>query len=111
MIRDTTANTISSLINPKIWNYGEAGYDHTHIFRVYWNYNIPRASTLVNSKIVKGMFDNWQISGIYTAQSGAPQAVSYSLLADAGYHRHVHRHRPSHRGGKPGAAEEPAKRQ
>ncbi len=75
---DTTANTISSLINPKIWNYGEAGYDHTHIFRVYWNYNIPRASTLVNSKIVKGMFDNWQLSGIYTAQSGAPQAVSYS---------------------------------
>jgi hypothetical protein len=75
---DTGANTISSLINPKIWNYGEAGHDRTHIFRVYWNYNIPRASSLVNHKIVRGLFDNWQISGIYTAQSGAPLAATYS---------------------------------
>jgi hypothetical protein len=69
---------ISSLINPKIWNYGEAGYDHTHIFRVYWNYNLPRASGLLHSSVVKAALDNWQISGIYTAQSGAPQAVTYS---------------------------------
>jgi len=77
---ETSSSTtqISSLINPKIWNYGESGFDHTHIFRVYWNYNLPRASSLVNSKIVKGVFDNWQLSGIYTAQSGAPLGVSYS---------------------------------
>ena len=77
---ETSAATtnVSSLINPKIWNYGEAGYDHTHILRIYWNYNLPRASNLVHSKIVAGVFDNWQISGIYTAQSGAPLAVTYA---------------------------------
>lgn len=75
---ETSSSTtqISSLINPKVWNYGEAGYDHTHIFRVYWNYNLPKASSLVNSRIVRAAFDNWQISGIYTAQSGSPLSVS-----------------------------------
>ncbi len=77
---ETSSSTtqISSLINPKIWNYGEAGYDHTHIFRFYWNYNLPRASNLLHSKIVAGLFNNWQVSGIYTAQSGAPLGVSYA---------------------------------
>ena len=77
---ETSATTtqVSSLINPKIWNYGEAGYDHTHIFRVFWNYNLPKASALVNNGIVRWLFDNWQVSGIYTAQSGAPLGVSIS---------------------------------
>lgn len=75
----SSSTQVSSVVNPKIWNYGPAGYDHTHIFRVYWNYNLPRASALLhNAKIARGMFDNWQISGIYTAQSGAPLGVSYS---------------------------------
>jgi hypothetical protein len=74
----STATTVSNLINPKVWNYGEAGFDHTQIFRFYWNYNLPRASTLINSRIVKAAFDNLQLSGIYTFQSGAPMGVSYS---------------------------------
>ena len=75
----TAATTsISSLINPKMWNYGEAGYDHTHIFRIYGSYNIPKASSLVHNKIVKQVFDNWMFSSIYTAQSGAPGTVTYA---------------------------------
>src|SRR5262249_24840517 len=38
----------------------------------------PRASELLHSRVVKAALDNWQISGIYSAQSGAPQAVTYS---------------------------------
>ena len=77
---DTSSSTtnVSSLINPAVWNYGPASYDHTHIFRVYWNYNLPKATALVNNKIVAALFNHWQISGIYTAQSGAPLGVSYS---------------------------------
>ncbi len=74
----SSTTSISSLINPKVWNYGEAGYDHTHIFRVYATYNLPKASNLIHNKIVKQVFDNWQFSSIYTAQSGAPMAVSYA---------------------------------
>jgi hypothetical protein len=75
----SATTTISSLINPKVWNYGEAGFDHTHIFRVYWVYNVPHASRLVNDKFVRAVFDNWQVSGIYTAQSGAPLGLTYSF--------------------------------
>ena len=80
----SSTTSVSSLIDPKVWNYGMAGYDHTHIFRVYWNYNLPRATNLVNNKIVGAVFNNWQISGIYTAQSGAPTGfnVAYSPSAD-----------------------------
>ncbi len=70
--------TVSTLIDPKVWNYGKAGFDHTHIFRVYWNYNLPRASNLMHSAVVKGVLDNWQISGIATFQSGAPLGISTS---------------------------------
>ena len=75
---ETSSSTtqVSSLINPRIWNYGEAGYDHTHIFRIYWNYNLPRPSSLLHNPLVRAVFDTWQISGIYTAQSGAPLGVS-----------------------------------
>ncbi len=75
---DANATTLSNNINQKIWNYGEAGYDHTHILRIFWNYNFPKASSLANYKLVRGAFDGWQISGIYTAQSGAPLGISSS---------------------------------
>jgi hypothetical protein len=77
---ETSSSTtqISSLINPAIWNYGEAGYDHTHILRVYWTYNLPRASSLLHNPLVKRVFDDWQVSGIFTAQSGAPTGLTYS---------------------------------
>jgi hypothetical protein len=70
---------ISSLIDPKIWNYGEAGFDRTHIARVYATYNLPSVSAWAhNNKAVKQIFDNWQISGIFTLQSGAPTGVTYA---------------------------------
>lgn len=80
----SSSTSVSSLLNPKIWNYGMAGYDHTHIFRVYWNYYLPKATNLVNHKIVAALFNNWQVSGIFSAQSGSPQgvSVSYSPTAD-----------------------------
>jgi hypothetical protein len=70
--------SVSSLVSPKIFNYGKAGFDHTHIFRFYWNYNLPRVSQFAHSRFVRGGFDNWQISGIFTAQSGAPMGISCS---------------------------------
>jgi hypothetical protein len=75
---DANATTLSAQVNQKVWNYGEAGYDHTHIFRVFWNYNFPKVSALANYKFVRGAFDGWQLSGIYTAQSGAPLGISSS---------------------------------
>jgi hypothetical protein len=74
----SSTTSVSSLIDPRVWNYGPAGYDHTHIFRVYGNWNLPRVGSVLHNKLASALFDNWQISGIYTAQSGAPLGVTYS---------------------------------
>ncbi|HJZ97381.1 MAG TPA: TonB-dependent receptor [Candidatus Solibacter sp.] len=76
---NSASTTVSSVINPKAWNYGIAGYDHTHILVAYWNYNLPKVSALAGrNKVVASVFDNWQMSGKYKAQSGVPLGVSYS---------------------------------
>jgi Carboxypeptidase regulatory-like domain/TonB-dependent Receptor Plug Domain len=82
---DTDAGQISTVVDPKVWNYGRAGFDRTHIFRFYWNYNAPRLSThLGNNRIARAILDEWQISGKLTLQSGAPQSIttSYSPSQD-----------------------------
>jgi hypothetical protein len=82
---DTDAGLVSNLIDPKVWNYGKAGYDRTHIFRLYWNYNAPKLSrSLGNYRILRAALDDWQISGKLALQSGAPQGVttSYSPAQD-----------------------------
>lgn len=75
---DASNSTISSVINPKVWNYGKAGFDRTHVFRVYWSYTLPRVSGLWRNEVVRTALDNWQVSGMWHAQSGAPMGVSYS---------------------------------
>jgi hypothetical protein len=61
--------------------YGKAGTDHTHNVRLDFTYKIPGvASHLGNNIFAKGVFDGWQLSGIGTFVSGAPQTVSFSIL-------------------------------
>jgi hypothetical protein len=63
-------------INFKQWQYGLAGYDRNQIFKASWTYDIPSASKLWNNAFVRGLLDNWRISGITTFQSGAPTGIS-----------------------------------
>ncbi len=76
---DTTA--ISVLVNPKVWNYGLAGFDRTHIVKGNFVWDVPKASRLIHNKVVKAVFDDWQVSGIATMMSGAPTGVSLSFTA------------------------------
>jgi hypothetical protein len=78
---DTTA--LSNLISPKIWNYGKAGFDRTHILKGSWVYLIPKGSQfLPDSKLINwathSVLDGWQMSGIMTLMSGAPLGVTLS---------------------------------
>jgi hypothetical protein len=77
---DGNTNTVSSLVDPKIWNYGLAGYDRTHILVLNWTYDVPRVSQVWNNAVVRGILDDWQFSGIGRFQSGAPTGVGYSLV-------------------------------
>jgi hypothetical protein len=75
-----SGETVTTQMSQKVWNYGLAGFDHTHIFRFYYNYNLPHAG---GASFTKAVLDGWHISGITTFQSGAPTAVSGSFVSSS----------------------------
>jgi hypothetical protein len=76
---DTVSSVVSNLISPRIWNYGRAGFDRTHVMKINWTWDMPRASRLWNARLMRWVGDGWQSSGIATFQSGAPSGVSASV--------------------------------
>jgi hypothetical protein len=63
----------------RIWNYGPANFDQTHMFVLNYVWDLPKASKLVQgsgAKLVLGsIFDNWQVNGVTTLASGLPQPI------------------------------------
>jgi hypothetical protein len=68
------------LWNPRVWNYGLAGFDRTHILKASFTWETPKISKYWNNAFVREVFDEWTISGIPTFQSGAPLGVSLSRV-------------------------------
>ena len=75
---DAYNTQISTLVDPKVWNYGKAGFDRTHILKLSYIIDAPRLSRIWNRKLVRLVFDRWQVSGMTTFVSGAPLGVSYT---------------------------------
>jgi hypothetical protein len=71
---DSETGTVSNQVDPRVWNYGKAGFDRTHIVKMFWIYNLPRARW--RNAFARGVLDGWQVSGINTFMSGAPTAIS-----------------------------------
>ncbi len=65
--------------NLRAWNYGPAGYDIKHNLVVNYLWSLPRASRVWSNIVTRAVLDNWQISGIASYVSGAPNAISLSL--------------------------------
>lgn len=78
---DANTNAISTLINPKVWNYGKAGFDRTHVAKLNWIWDLPRASRAWNNFLMKAVLDDWQLSGIATFSSGAPSGIGLSFVS------------------------------
>src|SRR5579875_2039220 len=51
-------------------NYGVLGFDHTHIFNAAYVFNLGKP--LHGNKILSGVINGWQLSGVTTLQSGSP---------------------------------------
>ncbi len=78
---DGNGNNINPFIDPKVRNYGKAGFDRTHNMTINYIYKVPGLSSrLGNNGIAKQVFDNWEISGITTFLSGSPLGIGYSLV-------------------------------
>jgi hypothetical protein len=83
----TIVNGNGDAVNPyldyRMRNYGKASFDRTHNFVLNYLYDVPKLSKYMNNGVVKGVFDNWQLSGLTTFTSGAPLGIGYSLVSGA----------------------------
>ncbi len=66
-------------------NYGTLPNNRTHIFNLAYVYQVPNLNS--ENKLVKSVFNNWQVSGIGQYQSGA------DLQAASGSNRQLQLHR------------------
>lgn len=80
---DNDSDTISSLVQPRVWNYSMAAFDRTHMFKANWLWNVPNPR--VSSAMLKQALNGWQLSGITSFLSGAPTAVGFTSAAGIDY--------------------------
>jgi len=58
-------------------NWGPQGYDRTHVFVVDYIYQLPAFSQKLGGNVfLKGLLDNWQVSGITEFSTGLPTTIT-----------------------------------
>ncbi|HZS04466.1 MAG TPA: TonB-dependent receptor [Blastocatellia bacterium] len=77
---DGNGNNVNPFINPRIRNYGKAGFDRTHNLTVNYIYKLPGLSRYWDNAFVRQAFDGWELSGITSFISGAPLGIGYSTV-------------------------------
>jgi hypothetical protein len=70
--------SVAQIVPVRIWNYGKSDHDRTHIVQINALWDLPKATKLVNNKILGVVADNWQLSGIASFVSGAPSGITLS---------------------------------
>lgn len=75
---DDYNGTIATYVNPRLYNYGPAGFDRRHNMAINYVWDVPKASKYWNNGISRWVLDNWQLSGITEFVSGAPENMSFS---------------------------------
>jgi hypothetical protein len=74
---------ISRYVNERSRYYSLASFDRTHVANVNWIYTLPAASALWKTAFSRAVLDGWQLSGILSLVSGAPQAASFTTTNGA----------------------------
>jgi hypothetical protein len=75
---DDITDTIPTYQNLHDWGYGPASFDRRHILVGNYVWDIPSASQTWSNVVTRAIFDHWQISGIASHTSGAPDAISFT---------------------------------
>jgi hypothetical protein len=68
----------------KAFNYGPANHDQTHIFTANYIWDIPGLGRRLNNRLVKSLFDNWQLSGTTSLVTGTPEGVGLGFSGSSG---------------------------
>jgi hypothetical protein len=73
---DSDTEQVSTQVPVRVWNYGLASFDRTHIVKVNYLWDLPRLPWRKGALNVA--FNGWQLSGITSFVSGSPSGVAYS---------------------------------
>jgi len=77
---DSYNGSVATYQNIRTWNYGPAGFDRRNNLVVNYLYSFPKGSRMWDNFATRAILDNWQISGIASYVSGAPESISYSTV-------------------------------
>lgn len=73
---DTDSASVSPLVPVRVWNYGLASFDRTHVLRINYVWDVPEFR--LGSSIARQVLNGWQLSGITSFISGQPLGIGYS---------------------------------
>jgi hypothetical protein len=64
--------------NYRSYLYGKLPFDQTHILVLNYLYALPNLSMFSRNAVTRGIFHDWQISGITTFSSGFPEDITFA---------------------------------
>jgi len=73
---DGDGDSVSPLVPVRVWNYGLASFDRTHVFRINYVWDVPEVR--LGGPIARHVLNGWQLSGITNFSSGEPLGIGYS---------------------------------
>ena len=72
------SGAIAPFVSARVWHYGPAEFDRTHVLKLNWIWDIPK--TPWRNRLLKGVFNDWQLSGIASFISGTPLGIGWSSV-------------------------------
>jgi hypothetical protein len=75
---DADSEAVSALVPVRVWNYGLANFDRTHVVTVNYIWDVPRVPT--DRRLLKHALNGWQLSGITSFISGEPLGIGFSTV-------------------------------
>jgi Carboxypeptidase regulatory-like domain len=76
----TDGAAVATYGSRRLLNYGESSFDRTFVTNLSWLYELPGSQRLTNP-ILSTVLGHWNVSGITTFASGAPQGITFSTVA------------------------------
>ncbi len=73
---DSDTDAVSTLVPIRVWNYGLATFDRTHMLKVGWVWDLPKVRW--TNPVARFVLNDWQANGIAIFSSGAPLGVGFS---------------------------------
>jgi hypothetical protein len=72
---DGDQGTVSTYVSRREFDYGLASYDRTHVLAINYQITLPNVGRRTGNALLKGILDDWQITGLTRFQSGSPLSI------------------------------------